>query len=124
MFLNRTRELSFLGTRYARSCAEFMVLYGRRRVGKRALIYERCHTKPSLYFFAARLPDAVLLSEFSKLVAQALGQPERTFADWNSLFFALAELALEQHFIVVIDEYPYLADASPGLSTVLQRAWD
>jgi len=124
MFLNRTRELSFLDTRYARPGAEFVVLYGRRRVGKSALIYEWSHQKPSLYFFAARLPDAVLLHEFSTLVAQALGQPERTFADWNTLFLALAELAREQRFIVVIDEYPYLAESSPGLSTVLQRAWD
>lgn len=124
MFLNRTRELDFLNSRYARLGAEFVVLYGRRRVGKSALVYEWCQGKPFLYFFAARLPDAVLLREFSQEVAKALGQPDRTFSDWSSAFLALAELAREQRFVVVIDEYPYLADSSPGLSTVLQRAWD
>ncbi|MCB0065304.1 MAG: ATP-binding protein, partial [Caldilineaceae bacterium] len=44
--------------------------------------------------------------------------------DWTSAFIALAELAQEERFIVVIDEYPYLADSVPGLSTILQRAWD
>ena len=56
MFLNRQRELSYLDARYARSGAEFAVLYGRRRVGKSSLIYEWCQGKPFLYFFAARLP--------------------------------------------------------------------
>lgn len=124
MFRNRTRELEYLDRRYARPGAEFVVLYGRRRVGKSTLIYEWGKDKPMLYFFAARLPDHVLLSEFSQQVAQALGQPERTFADWTSAFTALAELAQEERFIVVIDEYPYLADSVPGLSTILQRAWD
>lgn len=124
MFLNRTRELSYLDTRYARPGAEFVVMYGRRRVGKSSLVYEWCKGKPALYFFAARLPDAVLLREFSQEVAKALGEPERTFSDWNHLFLALADLAREQRFVVVIDEYPYLADSAPGLSTVLQRAWD
>lgn len=121
---NRTRELDYLNRRYARPGAEFIVLYGRRRVGKTTLLYEWSQGKPALYFFAARLPDHVLLHEFSQQVSKALGQPERTFPDWTSAFVALAELAREQRFIVVIDEYPYLADSSPGLSTVLQRAWD
>ncbi|MBV7332833.1 ATP-binding protein [Chloroflexi bacterium TSY] len=124
MLLNRTRELDYLDRRYARPRAEFIVLYGRRRVGKSTLIYEWSKDKPSLYFFAARLPDNVLLREFSQQVAQALKQPERTFSDWTDVFLALAELAQEERFIVVIDEYPYLADSVPGLSTVLQRAWD
>lgn len=42
-------------------------------------------------FFAARLPDAILLSEFAKLVAQAPGQLERTFADWNSVFLVMGQ---------------------------------
>ncbi len=124
MFLNRKRELSFLDNRFARPGAEFVVMVGRRRVGKTSLVYEWCQGKPAIYFFAARLPSAVLLQEFSQQVANALGQSERTFADWSSVFLALAEMAREERFVVVIDEYPYLADSVPGLSTLLQRAWD
>lgn len=124
MFLNRKRELGFLDNRFARPGAEFIVMYGRRRVGKTSLIYEWSQGKPAIYFFAARLPSTVLLQEFSQQVANALGQPDRTFVDWSSVFLALAELAREQRFVIVIDEYPYLADSVPGLSTILQRAWD
>ena len=124
MFLNRERELAYLDSRYARPGAEFAVIYGRRRVGKTTLVYEWCQDKPHLYFFAARLPNDVLLHEFSQELARALKQPDRIFPDWNSALLALADLAREQRFVVVIDEYPYLADSVPGLSTVLQRAWD
>jgi hypothetical protein len=124
MFHNRQRELSYLEHRYARPGAEFAVLFGRRRVGKSSLIYEWCREKPHLYFFAARLPGQVLLHEFGQQLAAALDQPERTFADWDSALLALAELARERRFVVVIDEYPYLADSTPGFSTLLQRAWD
>lgn len=124
MFHNRQRELGYLEHRYARPGAEFAVLFGRRRVGKSSLIYEWCREKPHLYFFAARLPGQVLLHEFGQQLAAALDQPERTFADWDSALLALAELARQRRFVVVIDEYPYLADSVPGFSTLLQRAWD
>ena len=124
MLLNRQRELAFLDQRYARPGAEFVVLYGRRRVGKTTLMYAWCQGKPALYFFAARLPSQASLHEFSQQVAHALGQPERPFTDWSSALVALADLARQQRFIVVIDEYPYLADVVPGLSTMVQRAWD
>ena len=124
MLLNRQRELTYLNSRYARRGADLAVLYGRRRVGKTTLVYEWCQNKPHLYFFAARLPGEALLAELSQALAGALQQPGRTFASWSDAFAALAELARDERFVVVIDEYPYLADSVPGLSTVLQRAWD
>ncbi len=124
MFRNRQRELGYLEHRYARPGAEFAVLYGRRRVGKSSLVYEWCREKPHLYFFAARLPGQVLLHEFGQQLVAALGQPDRTFSDWSSALLALADLARAGRFVVVIDEYPYLADSAPGFSTLLQRAWD
>ncbi len=124
MLQNRTRELAYLDQRYARPGAEFVVLYGRRRVGKTTLMYEWSQGKAAIFFFATRLPSHVLLREFSLQVAQALNQPSRSFPDWTSVFLALADLARAEKFIVVIDEYPYLAASVPGLSTLLQRAWD
>jgi AAA+ ATPase superfamily predicted ATPase len=140
MFHNRQRELGYLESRYARPGAEFTVLYGRRRVGKSTLVYEWCRAKPHLCFFAARLPGQALLHEFSQHVGNALSQPERVFGDWDSALLALADLSTElrqaqssrsgqglasdHRFVVVIDEYPYLADSVPGFSTLLQRAWD
>ena len=52
MFLNRTRELGYLSERYAAGRAEIVVLYGRRRVGKSALLFEWSDGKPCIFFFA------------------------------------------------------------------------
>lgn len=51
MFINRTRELGYLSDRYAIGRAEIVVLYGRRRVGKSALLFEWSEDKPCIFFF-------------------------------------------------------------------------
>ena len=68
MFLNRTRELGYLSERYAAGRAEIVVLYGRRRVGKSALLFEWSEGKPCIFFFARRADKATLLGEFSRAI--------------------------------------------------------
>jgi len=48
--LNRKRELSYLDTRFFRDRAEIAVIYGRRRVGKSALVYEWAKDKRAIFF--------------------------------------------------------------------------
>ena len=50
MFIGRERELSSLNKLYDSGKFEFVVLYGRRRVGKTALINHYLKEKPSIYF--------------------------------------------------------------------------
>ena len=114
MFRNRQRELGYLERRYARAGAEFAVLYGRRRVGKSSLIYEWCRQKPHLYFFAARLPGPVLLHEFGQQLAAALGQPERTFADWDSALLIQSALARERRQLMRSSSVQDANDAALG----------
>lgn len=51
-FVNRTQELKDLEIEYAKKESSFIILYGRRRVGKTALISEFVKQKPALYFLA------------------------------------------------------------------------
>ena len=51
-FVNRKKELSTLSQEYTRPEASFVVIYGRRRVGKTALINEFCKDKPAIFFLA------------------------------------------------------------------------
>ena len=50
MFYCRERELGDLNRRYAKDNFEYLVVYGRRRVGKTALINEFCKDKPTVFF--------------------------------------------------------------------------
>ncbi len=129
MFLNRERELRYLESRYQRPSAEIAVIYGRRRVGKSALVYEWSKDKRRVFFFSQRLESATLLRQFSRELTlideQAAEIPaDFTYPDWESAFRAMGEKAQEQRLVVVIDEYPYLVEMVPGISTILQKVWD
>lgn len=52
MFYCRENELSKLNKRYNGNEFECIVIYGRRRVGKTALIGEFCKYKPTIFFSA------------------------------------------------------------------------
>ncbi|MFN8491430.1 MAG: ATP-binding protein [Caldilineaceae bacterium] len=128
MFLNRTNELADLTTRYQSKKAEFVVLWGRRRVGKTSLIWAFCQGKPHLFYFSERASADYLLREFSRALRAALEPApipaEFTYPDWYTAFRHLADLATQARFIIVIDEFPYLAESVPGVATALQKAWD
>jgi AAA+ ATPase superfamily predicted ATPase len=128
MFLNRTRELGYLNERYQAGRAEIVVLYGRRRVGKSALLFEWTEGKPCIFFFARRADKSVLLAEFSQAVrAFAIGNPAPngfTHPSWAAAFQAVADLATQHRLAVVLDEFPYLVEADPELPTLIQREWD
>jgi len=58
MFVNRTKELSQLEKRYNSNKAEFVVVYGRRRVGKTVLLKQFVQEKQHVYFLADLRPEA------------------------------------------------------------------
>ena len=52
MFYCREQELQTMNRRYEKGRFECIVIYGRRRVGKTALINEFCKGKQTVYFSA------------------------------------------------------------------------
>ena len=52
MFYNRKSELKTLEQEYQKRGSAFTVIYGRRRVGKTALIYEYIKDKPLIFIYA------------------------------------------------------------------------
>ena len=51
-FIDRIDELETLEREYSRDDAAFVVIFGRRRVGKTTLINHFCENKKSIYFLA------------------------------------------------------------------------
>lgn len=129
IFFNRERELSFLQGIHDRDGAQLVAVYGRRRIGKTALLMHWIEAEPdgrAVYFVAHRSTSASLLAKFSRALQPLLGStdPAFTFSSWEVALDELARLSQKQRLIMVIDELPYLLECEPSFATILQAAWD
>ncbi len=119
-FLNRERELDRLQQALVREGVQLLVVYGRRRCGKSTLL-RKLRRQQDLYFLATQ-GDAALQRQ---LLAEVIGLAKPGFelgsyASWAALFGALVARKGER-FAVILDEFPYLAEADPTLVSTLQH---
>ncbi|ACS34077.1 ATP-binding protein [Thermococcus gammatolerans] len=122
-FVNRKGELDALRRAFEGDKAELIVVYGRRRVGKTALVLKAAEGFRHVYFLADERSEAENLAEFRKKVAQFLGDEvvARSDLGWIEVFRLIAERG---NGVVMIDELPYLVEGNPAFPSVLQKAWD
>ena len=52
LFVNRREELKALNSHYKSKKPEFIMIYGRRRIGKTELVTHFIKNKPNIYFLA------------------------------------------------------------------------
>lgn len=127
MFIGRNKEMQFFNERYNSNKAEFVTLYGRRRVGKTEFLTEFCKGKPALFYTCREYIDKKQFAEFSDALFSfdySLKRKRKTFSDWDEAFSALAEIATDRKIVVVIDEFPYMVKGDKSIPSVLQALWD
>ena len=134
-FYNRIRERATLREVLASPRSELIILYGRRGVGKSALLEQVLQevNLTHIYYRATRRTMTLQLESLTEAAKDAFpeaffGQPYTsfsTFLDFLSYLSEAREAANNREPVtVVIDELPYLADIDPGLLTTLQHWWD
>lgn len=127
MFIGRKHELDFLNERYNSDKAEFIVLYGRRRVGKTELLSEFCKGKKHIFYTCNEYTNDKQLREFSNKFLPtnpSLAGLIKQFSDWNSAFSFIGEYDQNEKTVIVIDEFPYMVKADESIPSVLQNLWD
>lgn len=125
MFIGREKELATLERLHASGRFEMPVVYGRRRVGKTRLIGEFINGKRAVYFQARRTNAKANLDMLSLAVSAGVTDgTSGSFDSFDAAFDALARLARKERLVVVIDEFPYLAQADPAISSLLQDKID
>ncbi len=126
MFIGRERELTELNRLYNTDKFQFSVIYGRRRVGKTALINEFIKDKKAIYSTGVETNEKQNLENFSKSVLNyGVGiEADTTFASFQAALEYAFKLAEKERLILVIDEYPYVARASKSLASTLQLLID
>lgn len=83
-FIGRQRELESLEKEYQRD-SSFVVVYGRRRVGKTTLIKEFITGKTAFYFLATEEMKSQSIKRFAGVVSRVTQNPllqRVTFSDW------------------------------------------
>lgn len=126
MFIGRENELNTLNRLYNSDKFEFAVIYGRRRVGKTALINEFVKDKDNIFFTGVETNAKQNLDNFSRCIME-YNTGIASGASFNSFQMALEhvfELAKTKRIVLVIDEYPYVARASKSLASTLQLLID
>ncbi len=101
------------------------MVYGRRRVGKTALVRRFAQDRPAVYYMATRLPERQQLADLARAVGEHFDDPllrENGFADWRQFFAWLGRR--REKFLLVLDEFPYLVEANPALPSLWQKGWD
>ncbi len=126
-FVDRMQEMETLQAEYGQAQASFVVVYGRRRVGKTALLNEFLRTHDhGLYFLATEESELQNLKAFKAQVADFVGNPllKSADVDWLSVFTQLVNYEPDVKKIIVIDEFQYIGQSNAAFPSVLQKIWD
>ena len=86
MFIGREKELETLNRLYKTDKFEFVVIYGRRRVGKTELINHFIDDKKAIYFMGVESNEKQNLENFSKSIIEFSSgiQAETSFSSFQT----------------------------------------
>jgi len=100
---------------------ELAVVYGRRRVGKTALVTEAVKDRDNaVYYQAIETTSKDQVESFKDGIEEDFPGVQDLKDDWAPVLRHL----IEKDAVVIIDEFPYLVDSDESLPSVLQRLWD
>jgi AAA+ ATPase superfamily predicted ATPase len=127
--IGRTDELAKLKKYYKSGRAEFIAIYGRRRVGKTFMV--NTHFKNDFIFSATGIIGGKKAEELESFYTSLkdYGYTKKTPKTWMEAFNALKELLSEKmvkgkRAVIFIDELPCLATPKSGLVKALDHFWN
>jgi AAA+ ATPase superfamily predicted ATPase len=120
-FVDRDVELDQLTDCYESDTADFVVIYGRRRLGKSELVRQSITDRDdAVYYQAVESTAQNQLEQFVDTATAQFPSLRNVRRDWEVLLETLGE----EDAVVVIDEFPFLIDEDESLPSRIQRVWD
>lgn len=129
-FFDRGAELRALDTAWESEGSVLALVWGRRRTGKTRLLGKFVEGKRAIFYGATQQASPTELRGLGQVARDALRPAGADLLalgelpDWGTAFDYLADKARRERLVVVLDEFPYLVEAEPGLPSILQRFWD
>ena len=129
-FIGREKELSKMENMYRTDSFQMMVLYGRRRIGKTMLLSKFSEDKDCIFYTGIESKDNENLRElgYAALQRYSPGSPSLDFRSYSDIMAYItscikSDKSSNKH-LIIIDEYPYIAESANEIASVLQREID
>jgi len=130
-FIGRTRELADLEATAGLPGAKFIVIKGRRRVGKSRLAQEFGKRHPHMAFhYLTGLPPlnppsaSVERDNFASQLARVFKMPKPKADNWEDLLWHLADRVKGGNAILVLDEINWIGPSDPQFTRKLWSLWE
>ena len=130
MFVGRENEFEILDRCMASDRSEFVIVYGRRRVGKTCLVDHYFKKRYDFsYVGGHRLTKSEQLASFAKALKKYARLRERpVFKEWIDAFDALEEylesIPGEGRKVIFIDEMPWIDTPASSFVSALENFWN
>ncbi len=119
-FIDREDEIRELERLYSEGRAHFVLIYGRRRIGKTELVRQFIKDRKSFYFLARKEPMEL---EIERLV-KSFNRKFNVFIEAESLEDFFKEIKGFGKLVFVIDEFPYWVEEDKSTPSIFQYIWD
>jgi len=122
-FLNREDEQKRLKRAMKAPGGALAVIYGRRRCGKSTLL-QRVISGSDVYYLADQKEPALQIRDLAAEIDKTVPHfSSAGYAAWDALLLNLND-RLDRRISLCLDEFPYLAQLSPALPSMLQKYMD
>lgn len=127
-FIGRATEIHELNELQERNAANFVIVQGRRRIGKSRLI-EEFAKKQKFYRLTGIAPTKDVTAqmqrdEFARQLSEQLNIPKFSMDDWGNLFTLMAQHTKKGRVIILFDEISWMGSLDPSFLGKLKNAWD
>lgn len=120
VFVNRVQELGEFDGLLQSEGPQLVLLYGRRRLGKTALLRRIRDKHGGLYFQVPDQAESGILRHLNDRLQEQTGRP----VSYASIHDFLQDLGSHGERFVILDEAQRLFEASKGSASLLQEVWD
>lgn len=124
-FIDRKKEFERLQKSLNREKPQFIVVYGRRRIGKSTLIKKVMDfSRGDIYFLADKTSEPSQRQLISATIDMTIeGFATANYPTWESLLLSLNR-SIDHRITVCLDEFPYLVKSCPALPSIIQKLLD
>ena len=132
-FVDRVEEMKFLEKEYQKHDATFLILYGRRRIGKTEILLQFLKSNNGIYFLASEEGTRQNIEAFSDQCSLFLEDESfhnAQYTSYENLFSSFvhhvnfSRACQKGKIVIIFDEFPYLISSDRSIPSQFQKIWD